>query len=132
MEFWLSTEKPVPLRKRKQVTSALEAHEEYLKMRAVIMSGRMRPQQSAIMVMGPNDAKELNYKWPWRTATESLKRLIRSMGLEVDYTVRKYQTSPPGMWAIQVTYEPPITNAQPHAEPVRTEKRKPGRPRKTA
>lgn len=133
MEFWLSSsEKPAPERKRKNVTSALEAHEEYLKLKQVILGGRMRPMQSAIVTMGPNDAKQLQYKWPWRTMTDSLRRLVKSMGLEADYTVRKYETATPGTWAIQVTYEPPMSKAQPHAEQIAQPRRAPGRPRKTA
>lgn len=131
MEFWMTTEKPAPERKRKQITSALEAHEEYMKIRAVIISGRMRPMQSAIITLGPSDAKQLGYKWPWRTATDSLRRLVKSMGLEADYSIRKYETSTPGVWAIQATYEPPISKNQPHAEQP-AQKRAPGRPRKTA
>ena len=134
MEFWMSNEKPAPERKRKQITSALEAHEEYLKMRTVILGGRMRAMQSAIITMGPDDAKKLGYKWPWRTAVDSLRRLVKSMNLQADYTIRKYETATPGVWAIQATYEPPIVKgAAPHAEAMRTDaKRAQGRPRKTA
>lgn len=108
MEFWISDSKPAPERKRKQITSALEAHDEYLKMKNVILSGRMKPLQSAVITMGPDDAKKLGYKWPWRTAVDSLRRLIRSMGLETDYTLRKYETQTSGVWAIVATYEPPM------------------------
>ncbi len=131
MEFWLSDTKPVPERKRKQITSELEAHDEYLKIKNVILSGRMRPMQSAIITMGPEDAKKLGYKWPWRTAVDSLRRLVKSMGLEADYAVKKYETSTPGVWAIVATYEPPITKAQPH-QVAAAPARRPGRPRKTA
>jgi hypothetical protein len=130
MEFWTSNEKPAPARKRKHVSSALEAHEEYLKLKAVILGGRMRPMQSAVITMGPDDAKSLGYKWPWRTAVDSLRRLIKSIGMETDYTVRKYETDTPGVWCIMATYEPPMARtAQPRTEqPHRVS----GRPRKTA
>lgn len=110
MEFWMSDSKPAPERKRKNVTSALEAHDEYLKIKNVILSGRMKPMQSAIITMGPEDVKQLGYKWPWRTAVDGLRRLIKSMGLEADYSVRKYECSTPGIWAIVATYEPPIAS----------------------
>lgn len=112
MEFYLTDgsngAKPVPERKRKLVTNALEEHEEYLKMKNVILSGRMKPLQTAVIKMGPTDAEKLGYKWPWRTAVDSLRRLVKSMGMEADYTIRKYETSTPGVWAILATYEPPI------------------------
>lgn len=131
MEFWLSDAKPAPERKRKQITSALEEHEEYLKIKSVILGGRMRPMQSAIITMGPDDAKKLGYKWPWRTTVDSLRRLVKSMGLEKDFSIRKYETSNSGTWAIVATYEPPmVKTAQPHE--VAPAIRRPGRPRRTA
>jgi hypothetical protein len=130
MEFWLSDTKPVPERKRKKVTSELEAHEEYLKIKNVILSGRMRPMQSAILTLGPEDAKRLGYLYPQRTAVDSLRRLIKSMNLEADYSVRKFETATAGNWAVVVTYEPPITKAQSHE--VAPAVRRPGRPRRSA
>ena len=130
MEFWMSTDRPAPERKRKNVVSALEQHEEYSKLKAVILSGRMRPMQSAIIQLGPEDQKKLGYLFPHRAAVDSIRRLLKSMHLEADYSVRKYQTAD-GVWAVVVTYEPPITKARPQevaAAPIR----RPGRPRKTA
>jgi hypothetical protein len=132
MEFWMSDAKPAPERKRKQITSELEAHDEYLKIKNVILSGRMRPMQSAIITMGPDDAKKLGYKWPWRTVVDNLRRLVKSMNLEADYQIRKYETATPGTWAIVATYEPPMTKAQPREVSHTEEKRRPGRPRKMA
>lgn len=131
MEFGLSTDKPAPARKRKEVTSALESHEEYMKLKNVVLSGRMRPMQSAWISMGPEDAKQIGYKWPHRTATDGIRRMIKSMGLESGYEVRKYESGAPGVWVVMVTYTPPMTSAQPRAE--MPAQRKPlGRPRKTA
>ena len=133
MEFWIAdTQHPVPQHKRKQIVSALESHEEFLKMKNVILSGRMRPMQSAIIKMGPADAKALNFKWPWRPAVETLRRLVKSMNLQSDWIIRKWESSEPGVWVIQATYEPPITKAQPHTETPAAGKRPLGRPRKTA
>lgn len=132
MEFWLSDQKPLPERKRKKISSALEEHEEYLKIKNVILSGRMRPMQSAVITLGPDDAKKLNYKWPWRTATDSLRRLVKSMGLEADYNIRKFETSTNGTWAIVATYEPPMVKSAQSHQVTAADKRRPGRPRKTA
>ncbi len=123
MEFWMSGTKPAPERKRKQITSALEAHEEYLKLKGAIIGGRMRAMQSALITMGPEDAKALGYKWPWRTAVDSLRRLVKSMGLEADYTIRKYETATPGVWCIMATYEPPMAKAAPQQLQVQEPKR---------
>ncbi|HEY6766611.1 MAG TPA: hypothetical protein VI386_17770 [Candidatus Sulfotelmatobacter sp.] len=130
MEFWLSSDAaPIPERKRKLVTNALEAHEEYNKLKAVIMGGRMRPHQTAVITMGPKDAEALGFKWPWRTATDNLRRFVRSMGLEADFEVRKYETATTGVWAITATYNPPmVKTAVPRPEVPAVEKRRPGRP----
>lgn len=134
MKFWKSSDpSPAPQRKRKNITSELDKHEEYQKLRAVILSGRMRQGEQAGIYLGPDDAVALGYKWPWRTATDSIRRLVKSMGLEADYTVVKYETATPGVWFIRVTYNPPmVKSAQPHAEQPSSQKRAPGRPRKTA
>lgn len=133
MKFWRSSEAPAPPRKRKQITNALEEHAEYSQIKAVITHGRMRQNEEAYITMGPSDAEKLGYKWPWRAAVDSLRRYVKSMGLEADYVVSKYETDTPGVWAIRVRYEPPIVQgAMPHAEQVSSRKRAVGRPRKTA
>lgn len=133
MKFWTSENGPPPARKRKQVTSELDKHEEYLKLKAMLFSGRMRPNEMAGIYMGPDDAKKLGYKWPWRTATDSLRRLVRSMHLEADYEVTKYETDQSGVWFVGIKYNPPLVkSAQAHEVPVAQAKRAPGRPRKTA
>lgn len=118
MEFWMSDSKPAPQRKRKNVVSALESYEEYLKLKHVVLSGRMKQMQSAIITLGPDDCKRLGYKWPWRTAADSLRRLVKSMGLERDYVIHKYESDTPGVWCVMVTYDPPPA-AAPHAEAPR-------------
>ena len=109
MKFFIADEKnPAPKRKRKLVVNALEQHEEYLQMKKIILSGLMRPMQSAVITMGPEDIKALHFKWPWRTAVDQLRRLVRSLGISTEYSIKKYQTTTPGVWAVQVTYEPPL------------------------
>ena len=133
MEFWLTSEKqPVPRRKRKDVSSALDQHEEYLALRGAILGGRMRPQQAAILKVGPDDIKKIGFKWPWRAIVDNLRRLIKSMNLESDFEVKKYETDTPGVWAVVVTYTPPMTSVQPHAETPAAPRKPLGRPRKTA
>jgi hypothetical protein len=127
MEFYLSDDtRPIPERKRKQITSALEGLPEYTQIKNLILNGRLRHGETAVITLGPADAKKLGFKWPWRTAVDGLRRVVRSTGREADFIIRKYETSTAGVWAIVATYEPPITKAVPHAEPIR----RPGRPRK--
>lgn len=121
MEFFLTSDNlPAPPRKRKQVSNALENLEEYMQLRAAVLGGRMRPMQSAIITVGQDEAKRLDYKFPWRAIVDNMRRLIRASGLEADYVVRKYETATPGIWAVQVTYDPPrVKTAVPHAEAAR-------------
>lgn len=135
MKFWKSSDPtPAPQRKRKNIVSELDRHEEYQKLKQLVLSGRMRQGESAGILLGPEDAKQLGYKWPERTATDSLRKLIKSMGLEADYTVFKYETdTAPGVYFVRVTYNPPmVKSAQPHVEAPAEPKRAPGRPRRTA
>lgn len=133
MKFWMSSQAPPPVRKRKQITNALEEHTEYAQLKGVITHGRMRRNEEAYITMGPSDADQLGYKWPWRAAVDSLRRYVKSMGLETDYVVSKYETDTPGVWAIRVRYEPPmVKGAVPHAEAPAAARRAPGRPRKMA
>lgn len=134
MKFWKSTDPtPAPQRKRKNIVSELDKHEEFQKLKAIIRSGRMRQGEAVGIFLGPEDAKTLGYKWPERTATDALRKLIKSMGLESDFSVFKYETDISGIYFVRVTYNPPmVKSAQPHAEQPATLKRAPGRPRKTA
>lgn len=102
-----------PPRKRKDVSNALETFNEYLQMKAWISSGRAKPMETGSLLMGPEEQKKLDYKFPWRAASDSLKRFIKGLGLEADYHVKKYMTDTPGIWAVSVTYEPPPADAVP-------------------
>lgn len=128
MKFWLSSEAPPPQRKRKDVVNALEQHQEYLQLKSVVAHGRMRPMQTAVITLGPNDAKSLDMKYPWRAITDNMRRYIKSMNLESEYSVRKFETAEKGVWAVTVTYEPPIVNAQPRPETPAGQKRRASRP----
>lgn len=131
MKFWKSSDPtPAPARKRKNIVSELDKHEEYQKLRQYVLAGKMRQGEQAGIFLGPDDVKSLGYKWPERTVTDSLRKLIKSMGLEADYTVVKYMTDTDGIWFVKVTYNPPfVKTAHPHAEQPAQPKRAPGRPR---
>jgi hypothetical protein len=56
----------------------------------------------------PADAKQLEMKAPWRVAADKIKKLVRSINMESEYYIRKYETSP-GSWALIVRRVPPMT-----------------------
>jgi hypothetical protein len=117
---------PAPSRKRKNVTNELDKHTEYQQLKAVLLNGRLRPHEMAYITMGPDDAKTLGYKWPWRAATDQLRRLIKQMRLEKDYRVVKYQTDASGVWCVRLSYEPPAAvsgSYEDAAEPSRRGRR---------
>lgn len=130
MKFWKSSDPtPAPQRKRKNVVSEIEKHEEYQKLKQLVLSGRMRQGESAGILLGPEDGKALNHKFPERSATEAMRKLVKSMGMEADYSVVKYMTDNQGIWFVRVTYNPPmVKSAQPHVEQPAA----PRRPRRTA
>jgi len=109
----------VPERKKKEILSKLEQVEDYLALRQAVLGGRMKPMQEACILFGPEDAKRLNYKYPARVASDGLKRMLRSAGLNVDYSVVKYETDTPGIWCVKVRYEPPIATGVPKTEKKR-------------
>lgn len=64
------------------------------------------------MFFGPQDIRDLGLKWPWRTAADRLRRLVRDVGKEAEYQVVKYETDTPGVWFVRVTYRPQETAAK--------------------
>ncbi len=98
-----------PRRKGKPKANPLERHEDYLKLKAMIANGRMKPQESAGILLDAADRQKLDLKYPARAAADSLRRFVRGLGLASDYHVVKYETDTPGVWAVTVTYAPPMT-----------------------
>ena len=109
-----------PKRKSKPKDNPMERDENYLKLRGVIAGGKMRPKEQAHLILDGDDGKRLGLKYPARTATDQLRRFIKSMRLESEYRVHKYETNTPGSWAVVVTYDPPMTTSK-HAVARRKE-----------
>jgi hypothetical protein len=101
-----------PKRKSKPKPNPFEQHGEYLKLKALIANGKMKPQEVAGIYLDGSDAKALDLKYPARTAADSLRCFVRQMGLAADYHIVKYETDTPGVWAVSVTYEPPRVAAK--------------------
>ena len=97
----------IPGRKHKTKPNPLENHEAYLQLRRMILDGKLRPQQSVGIFVGPEDQKLLDMKWPWRTIADRLRRTLKEAHLEADYEVVKYETDNKGTWFVRVTYTPP-------------------------
>jgi hypothetical protein len=70
-----------PKRKSKPKESPIERHEAYLKLRATIASGKMKPQEQAGIYLDPSDAEKLGIKHPARTAAECLRRTLHILSL---------------------------------------------------
>src|ERR1039458_5393522 len=90
-----------PRRKHKNVANALDGHEDYQKLRAVILNGSLQRGQTAFITLGPVDAEQLQLKWPWRAAADGLRRLARQ-----GYELSKYETDAPGVWCVRVRRAP--------------------------
>lgn len=107
MKLWKSTDAPAPKRKSKPKPNVLDTREEYLKVKAIVLGGKMKPFEEVGLYFDATDVKNLQLKFPWRAAAESLRRAIKDAGLSSDYRVQKYETTTPGVWIVRVTYEPP-------------------------
>jgi hypothetical protein len=100
---------PSPKRKGKPKPNVLDKHEDYVTIKNLIMQGKMLPYQQIGLFFGPDDCRMLGLKWPWRTAADRLRRLIRVLRLDGEYRVAKYETDTPGVWFVRVTRQPQET-----------------------
>ena len=91
-----------PKRKPKPKPSFLEDCEEFRKLKAVILNGNLAPATEAGLYFDQKDVDVLQVKFPWRMAVDRLRKLVKSMGLESQYQVRKYETDIPGQWFVGV------------------------------
>jgi hypothetical protein len=102
---------PAPRRKSKPKPNVFDRIDAFLQLKAFISSGKAKPQEQAGITLDQYDGRKLGLKFPARAAADSLRRFVRSLGLEADYHVLKYETNEPGVWWIGVTYEPPFAGA---------------------
>jgi len=99
---------PAPRRKAKPKPNPLDHLPEYQALVSSIVNGKMKPHEVWGVYLDGADAERPGLKAPWRTVTDRLRSLIRSLHLESDYSVNKYTTSTPGVWFVQVHYDPPM------------------------
>jgi hypothetical protein len=102
------TGKP-PKRKGKPKPNPIDNMDAFLQLKAMILNDKMNPHQELALFFGPQEVKELNQKFPWRVAVDRLRRLIKGVGLESEYRIRKYETDTRGVWAVLVQRTPPMT-----------------------
>lgn len=83
---------------------------EWLQFRAMILSGKMRPQEQIAFKILPELKKVTGIDQPWRVARERLRKMLKESGLASDYRVYMYIPEPdqPDYRVIVVTYEPPV------------------------
>jgi hypothetical protein len=99
----------IPKRKSKPKDNPWDRHADFVALKAAVSNGRMKPlERLGMAVEEYGDGKKMGQKFPARSATDSLRRFIRSLNLQADYHVEKYETNTPGVWMVTVTYEPPI------------------------
>jgi hypothetical protein len=96
----------IPQRKRKPRETPLDHFEPYTKLKAIILNGKMEPNQQIGILFEPSDCRTLGMKAPWRTMADRLRKLLEETGLSKDYDVIKYETQTPGWWFVRVTYTP--------------------------
>jgi hypothetical protein len=104
------TGKP-PKRKGKPKPNPIDNMDAFLQLKSIILNDKMNPHQELALFFGPQEVKELNQKFPWRVAVDRLRRLIKSVGLESEYRIRKYETDTRGVWAVLVQRTPPMVAA---------------------
>lgn len=101
-----------PKRKSKPKPNPLDREDAYLRLKASIANGKMKPLEVTGIMIDQKDGARLGLKFPARTATDQLRRFVKALGLEAEYHIVKYETDTPGLWAVTVTYEPPARHSQ--------------------
>src|ERR1700757_4885899 len=108
MAIYSSKEQPVPKRKSKPKPNPWDRDADFTAIKAAIANGKLKPNEQVWMYIDEYGAsKKMSLKFPARTAADSMRRFIKSLGLESDYYAEKYETNTPGQWILAVTYAPP-------------------------
>ena len=95
-----------PQWKGKPKTSPLDADADFLKLRAKILSGTMKPFEEAGLYVDPSDGERLRTRHPARLVRDHLRRLLKDASLEASFDLTCRQTAEPGVWGVWVTYVP--------------------------
>ena len=103
----------LPGRKHKTKHNPLEDNEAYLALRRMILDNKLKPHQQVGLFFGPDDQKNLGMKFPWRTAADRLRKMLKEHNLESDYSVVKFETDQKGVWFVRVTHTPPEVEVAP-------------------
>lgn len=110
MSFILNPKQPA---KRTQPlhVNPIEQLEDFTKLKSAIVNGRFTPLMMAEIHVRGKEYAELGIKDPARTFAARLKKLLRTLKLDSDYSVVVIKATDLGWPVIRVTYEPPMTQA---------------------
>jgi hypothetical protein len=100
--------KEPPRRKRKHYSNPVTDHPAF----AQLLKAMRKDTARAGLTFGPDDARALGVKFPWRVAADALRKVIRDERLP--YFSSKYQTEDGG-WAVQVVRRPEKPIEEGHA-----------------
>jgi hypothetical protein len=104
----VDTTNNTPKRKPKPKPNQLDYAQPFLELKSLILNNKIGPFEEKSMMFDPADAKQLEMKAPWRVAADKIKKLVRSINMESEYYIRKYETAP-GSWVLLVRRVPPMT-----------------------
>lgn len=90
----------------KPKTTTLDGDPDFQK-RAKILSNTMKPfEEAGLVVEEKADGERLQTKNPARLVRDHLRRLLKQVNLEADFSITCRQTQEPGVWGVWVRYEP--------------------------
>jgi hypothetical protein len=95
-----------PQWKSKPKTSPLDSDADFLKLKAKILSGKMKPFEEAGLLIDDSDGKRLGTKNPARLVRDRLRRILEETNLAADFDITCRLTAEPGVWGVWITYAP--------------------------
>lgn len=116
--LWTPKDGPPPKRAGKKHEDPMERVPEWHQFRALLLSGKMKPQEQVGFRITSEMKKATGVDQPWRVARGRLRNILKECGLTSDFRVQMFQPDPennPDYHFIMVTYEPPIVAAKKHA-----------------
>lgn len=108
--IWTPKDGPLPKRKGKKHADPMERVPEWHQFRAMLLSGKMKPQEQIAFKFLPELKKTTGVTQPWRIGRLRLKEMLKDAGLDSDYSLNMYIPEPdqPDYRVLVVTYEPPL------------------------
>lgn len=108
----ITQEQGIPKRKHRDRKARISLNPDVAGLLAYVLHGKLRPQEAVALLLSKKDTLSSGYKYPWRAASDYIKKQIKAAGLEADYRVAKFEAET-GDWVVRVSHEPVITTAPP-------------------